>query len=95
MNPHIQAVQRGRNSRVFGEKFCDKFITKFGEEFSAYAKFGDEFSDIFREKCSGSPISSPNLVNNLSPTFMTCFVMKFVRNSVTILSPKWVNHPIW
>ena len=80
---------------MFGEKFCDKFITKFGEEFSAYAKFGDEFSDIFREKCSGSPISSPNLVNNLSPTFVTCFVMKFVRNSVTILSPKWVNHPIW
>ena len=94
---------------MFGEKLCDKFVTKFGEEFSefakfftkfgeesgAYAKFGDEFSDIFREKCSGSPISSPNLVNNLSPAFVTRFVMNFVRNSVTILSPKWVNHPIW
>ena len=93
---------------MFGEIICDKFITKFGEEFSdlakfftkfgeessAFTKFGDEFSDIFREKCRGSPISSQNLVNNLSPTFVTCFVMKFVRNSVRTFSPKWVNHPI-
>ena len=59
----------GRNSRVFGEKNCDKFITKFGEEFSE--------SPISSPNLVKNPVRSPNLVRN-SVTY-------FVRNVVAHL----------
>ena len=64
-----RAAKRGRNSRVFGEKICDKFITKFGEEFSE--------SPISSPNLVKNPVRSPNLVTN-SVTY-------FVRNVVAHL----------
>ena len=46
----------GRNSRVFGEKICDTFITKFGEKFSE--------SPISSPNLVKNPVRSPNLVTN-------------------------------
>ena len=59
----------GRNSRVFGEKLCDKFVTKFGEEFSEFAKFFTKFGEE-----SGA-----------SPTLVTISVTYFVTNIVAHL----------
>ena len=64
-----ESPHRGRNSRVFGEKICDKFITKFGKEFSE--------SPISSPNLVKNPVRSPNLVTN-SVTY-------FVRNVVAHL----------
>ena len=51
MDNYANMMQGGRSFRVFGGKFCEEFITKFGDEFSKSPKLVNN--------------SSLNLVTNL------------------------------